>query len=136
MTQDEDIDGPVLNHKMGSSAYSPSLAATEDLAQPHEPHLPPRPDTPDQIELSKVRIGDLQIWIMSIYFRPKATRIEFEIYLHSFNTSKMILFSFVVTLTALMSSFQTCGVDSWKTKAFMTLLPRCQPFSIQEEPRP
>ena len=57
LTQDEDIDGPVLEPQDGgSSAYSPSVAATEDLAQPHEPRLPPRPDTPDQIEHSDLEV--------------------------------------------------------------------------------
>ena len=37
-------------------SVSPSLAATEDLVQPHEPHLPPRPDTLDQIENSDLEV--------------------------------------------------------------------------------
>ena len=57
LTQDEDVDGPVLEPQDGgSSACSPSVVATEDLAQPHEPHLPPRPDTPDQIEHSDLEV--------------------------------------------------------------------------------
>ena len=57
LTQDEDMTGPVLEPQDGgSSAYSPSVAATEDLVQPHEPHLPPRPDTPDQIGNSNLEV--------------------------------------------------------------------------------
>ena len=57
LTQDEDMTGPVLEPQDGgSSAYSPSVAVTEDLVQPHEPHLPPRPDTPDQIENSDLEV--------------------------------------------------------------------------------
>ena len=57
LTQDEDLEGPVLEPQdEGSSVGSPSLAATEDLVQPHEPHLPPRPDTLDQIENSDLEV--------------------------------------------------------------------------------
>ena len=33
---------------------------------------------PASVNAAKVRLGDLQIWIISIYFRPEATRVEFE----------------------------------------------------------
>ena len=57
LTQDEDMTGPVLEPQDGgSSAYSLSVAATEDLVQPHEPHLPPRRDTPDQTENSDLEV--------------------------------------------------------------------------------
>ena len=62
LTQDEDMTGPVLEPQDGgSSAYSPAVAATEDLVQPHEPHLPPRPDTPDQIENSDLEVEGTRV---------------------------------------------------------------------------
>ena len=62
LTQDEDMTGPVLEPQDGgSSACSPSVAATEDLVQPHEPHLPPRPDTPDQIENSDLEVEGTRV---------------------------------------------------------------------------
>ena len=63
LTQDEDMTGPVLEPQDGgSSAYSPSVAATEDLVQPHEPHLPPRPDIENsdlEVEVPELK-GQLQ----------------------------------------------------------------------------
>ena len=72
-----------------------------------------------------MRIGDLQMWIMSIYLRPEATRVEFEYLLPQLQHIKDDPVFLCGDFNAPMLSFQTCGVDSWKTEAFMMLLPHC-----------
>ena len=91
---------------------------------------------PACVVAAKVRIGDLQIWILSIYLRPEATRVEFEYLLAQLQHIKD-------DPVFLCGDFNRADVkfpDLWsrllKTKAFMMLPPRCQPFSTQEEPRP
>ena len=91
---------------------------------------------PACVVAAKVRIGDLQIWILSIYLRPEATRVEFEYLLAQLQHIKD-------DPIFLCGDFNRADVkfpDLWsrllEDKGLHDVAPSLSTFSIQEEPRP
>ena len=59
----------IRNHAKGGTAI---------LLPPGYVLIEPKTLIPAGVIAAKVRLGDMQIWIISIYLRPEATRVEFE----------------------------------------------------------